>query len=232
MNYEEVYGKLHADHEKYFAGFTLKRYADRITELVKLTTPRRLLDYGSGKGYQYLLRRYHLKWAPYMCGFDSELENDGVDAFEGNELPHCYDLGVRQLRERSCAKGPDCYTTCPMIQRKSKEPCQKLPIFDGVFSTDMLEHIERDDVPLILDDVLSFITPDDRPTFAFFSVSCIPADKFLPDGRNVHVTMEQPQWWMPVLTAAFERSKAPRLRMRVCFEASAKTLVDHEWVRK
>jgi hypothetical protein len=39
--------------------------------------PDRLLDYGSGKGYQYLARRYHERW--------------------GGLLPHCYDIGVQQL---------------------------------------------------------------------------------------------------------------------------------------
>lgn len=223
MNYAETYGKLHADHEKYFAGFTLKRYADRITKLVELTTPRSLLDYGCGKGYQYLLHRYHLKWEKFMCGEDAERE------YIGNELPVCYDIGVRQLRQRCDIN--DCFKTCPRINRKAGGPCNKVPRFDGVFSTDMLEHIEREDVPMILDDMLGFISPDPRPTFAFFSVSCIPADKFLPDGRNVHVTMEPPEWWLPILTAAFDRAKASHLTMRVCFEADAKKLVDHEWSR-
>lgn len=219
MNYVEEYGNLHeSGAQKHFAGFTLKKYADRITECVKLTSPRSLMDYGSGKGYQYLLRRYHEKWAPFMM-------NDTPLA----ALPYCYDLGVRQLRERCEIK--DCFQTCPILHRKSKEPCKKVPRFDGVFSTDMLEHIERQDVPGILDDMLGFITTEDRPTFAFFSVSCIPADKFLRDGRNVHVTMEPPTWWDPILTTAFNKAVAvrPKLLMRVCFEASAKEHVDREW---
>jgi hypothetical protein len=50
-----------------------------ITELVKKTGAESILDFGSGKGYQYLLRRQHENW--------------GI-------LPYCYDPGVVQLQEK------------------------------------------------------------------------------------------------------------------------------------
>lgn len=65
---------------KRFPGYSLGAYVESIAKLVEEhlpeTGPRRMLDYGSGKGYQYLARRYHERW--------------GI-------LPHCYDIGVQQL---------------------------------------------------------------------------------------------------------------------------------------
>ena len=220
MDYAKVYGELHeSGAQKHFAGYTMKRYRDSIVEMVKASRPRLLLDYGSGKGYQYVDRAYHAAWAPFMAEGDKRA---GV--------PVCYDVGVRQLRQRACAGKKDCVEWCPFVHPKSKEACAKTPIFDGVFSTDMLEHIERKDLPRILSDMLGFLTWDDRPTFAFFSVSCIPADKFFPDGRNVHVTMEPPDWWMPLLDKSYLCAPGPQLRMRVMFE-TADAMVTRDWKR-
>ena len=78
-DYKKLYSEMHKN-DKYFPGYTLKKHADKVAELVKRTNPARLLDYGSGKGYQYLKLRLHERW--------------------GGLLPYCYDVGVRQLSER------------------------------------------------------------------------------------------------------------------------------------
>jgi hypothetical protein len=76
-DYAALYGPMH-ESEKHFSGKV--RHADVVARLVAETAPRSLLDYGSGKGYQYLSRRIHEKW--------------------GGLLPYCYDVGVRQLSRR------------------------------------------------------------------------------------------------------------------------------------
>jgi hypothetical protein len=83
MNYAEVYGEMHGN-QKYFPGFSITEYIDVIAEAVKACKPERILDYGSGKGYQYLVRREHEKW--------------------GGLLPYCYDVGVRHLSGRPPGK--------------------------------------------------------------------------------------------------------------------------------
>lgn len=79
MNYEEAYSCLHQN-EKYFPGYSIDPYVPQIKNLVNLVKPARILDYGSGKGFQYLVHRVHEQW--------------------GGTLPYCYDVGVRQLRTR------------------------------------------------------------------------------------------------------------------------------------
>lgn len=78
MNYEKEYGKLHERHPKLLSGYSIKNSVQDIAALVAEFKPTRLLDYGSGKGYQYLALRVHEAW--------------------GGPMPYCYDPGVVQLR--------------------------------------------------------------------------------------------------------------------------------------
>lgn len=77
--YIQKYKKLHRN-PKRFLGYSLKRHIDGVCEMIDLYNPNSLLDYGSGKGYQYLTRRLHERW--------------------GGILPFCYDPGVPALSEK------------------------------------------------------------------------------------------------------------------------------------
>lgn len=80
MNYADVYSWMHNRNPKWFSGYSIKPYVSEIAELIREHGATRLLDYGSGKGYQYLQLRVHERW--------------------GGLLPHCYDPGVRQLKKK------------------------------------------------------------------------------------------------------------------------------------
>lgn len=155
MDYAKAYGALHQN-DKRFPGYSAGAYADAIKELVEEHRPERLLDFGSGKGFQYLARRIHERW--------------------GGLLPHCYDVGVRQL------------SIMPEGQ------------FGGVICTDVLEHIERGDVPDILGKIFS---KSQSNGFVILGISCRPTKKTLPDGRDVHVTIEPPSWWKKQIEAVW-----------------------------
>lgn len=64
---------------------------------------------------------------------------------------------------------------------------------------DVLEHIE----PELLDNVLDDLQ---RVTLSIglFSVATEPALKTLPDGRNAHLIVEPPAWWLPKIMARFD----------------------------
>ena len=149
-NYAKLYQTYHTANPKQFSG---KLSAEQVAEIAALVTwaqPARLLDYGSGKGYQYLERRLHEQW--------------------GGLLPHCYDVGVIQIGKRPAGQ------------------------FGGIICTDVMEHIDEADVPLILDDVFGFVEPV-GPAFAYFHISTRPAGKEFEGGENVHLTVKPPQWW-------------------------------------
>lgn len=155
MDYAKVYTQLHEENPKAFAGNSIKNYVHDIASLVHLFGAKTLLDYGSGKGYQYLKHRVHEHW--------------------GGILPYCYDVGVRQLSEK-----PE-------------------GTFDGVICTDVMEHIEEQDVDAVLRDIFGYSN-----SFVFFCIACRAAKKKLPDGRNAHLTIQPPEWWEKKL---FEAAK-------------------------
>lgn len=57
-----------------FQGFTTTLFQEQIADLVRQHDAKTLLDYGSGKGHQYLVLRVQDAW--------------------GGILPHCYDPGI------------------------------------------------------------------------------------------------------------------------------------------
>lgn len=79
LDYGAMYRPLHtASRGKFFGGKV--RGLDAVVELVRLTSPRNMLDFGSGKGKQYTVRRQHEAW--------------------GGLRPHCYDVGVPEFAKR------------------------------------------------------------------------------------------------------------------------------------
>lgn len=155
---QEDYAKLYApfhENQKLFPGYTVERYVDTISALVERHSPESMLDYGCGKGYQYLGHRVHEKW--------------------GGMLPYCYDIGVRQLNARPNRK------------------------HDAVICTDVMEHIATPDIPEILKDIVSLCDIGPR-AFVFLGISCAPSkNKAFPDGRNVHLTVQLPEWWDEII---------------------------------
>jgi hypothetical protein len=132
---------------KRFRGKFTGGSVDCIRGLIERTESATLLDYGSGKGFQYTQRRQHEQW--------------------GGILPTCYDPGYIPY---------------------SAKPTTK---FDGVICTDVAEHIPKSDVGAFLVDVIGF-----AKKFVFFVIATAPSrHKRLPDGRNVHLTVEPPDWW-------------------------------------
>lgn len=82
-----------------------------------------------------------------------------------------------------------CYDPC-------YQPFNKLPDrkFDGVISTDVLEHCPEEDIPWIADEIFSYAN-----RFVFANVACYPAKKRLPSGENAHCTIRPPEWWNDIL---------------------------------
>ena len=69
---------------------------------------------------------------------------------------------------------------------------------DAVICTDVMEHVETECV----DNTLKYIASKAR-FMACFSIALEDANKFLPDGRNAHVTQKSPKWWANKLREHF-----------------------------
>lgn len=70
---------------------------------------------------------------------------------------------------------------------------------DIVVCTDVLEHIE----PELIGDVLDHLQSLAKKV-VFLVIATRPAKKCLPDGRNAHLIVEHPRWWMAALWDRFE----------------------------
>jgi tetratricopeptide (TPR) repeat protein len=70
---------------------------------------------------------------------------------------------------------------------------------DLVVCTDVLEHIEPENLDAVLDDLQRVVVK-----VGFFVIAARPAKKILPDGRNAHLIQEGPRWWLPKLCQRFE----------------------------
>lgn len=88
-----------------------------------------------------------------------------------------------------------CYDPC--YPPFSKYPAGR---FDGVISTDVLEHCPEEDIPWIIDEMFSFAT-----RFVFANVACYPARKRLPTGENAHCTIKPAEWWRDLINGIAAR---------------------------
>ena len=168
----KLYQTMHTQGEKQlglmpdetYPGIYALRHAVHIKELIDESGARTLLDYGSGKGYQYDLPKVTI---PGAGEWDSLIDYWDVDEVR------CFD---------------PCYA-----------PFSKFPEgnFDGVISTDVLEHCTAEDIPWIVTEMFSLAR-----LFVFVTVACYPAKSTLPNGENAHTTIRPAEWWKTIFANA------------------------------
>jgi hypothetical protein len=90
-------------------------------------------------------------------------------------------LGVKSVR---------CYD--PAVPEHSTFPAGEK--FDGVISTDALEHIPEDDIPWVLNEMFAAARK-----FVFATVAAFPAHKILPNGENAHACQNHWTWWKSLI---------------------------------
>jgi len=113
-----------------------------------------------------------LQYRPSRIVIDGRQVADGVAEYWGVDEVRCYDPGFAP------------HSTLPQ------------ETFDGVVSTDVLEHCPEEDLGWILDEIFGY-----AERFVFLNVACFPARKTLPNGENAHVTQRSPEWWRALVAA-------------------------------
>ena len=104
----------------------------------------------------------------YGCGKAIQyLKENGHEQYYNGIMPSLYDPGVTKY-----SKLPD-------------------ELFDGVICTDVLEHVEGEDLDSIIKEIFTKANK-----FVYFGICNVPADSYLPDGRNSHVTLKSFDWWV------------------------------------
>ncbi len=112
-------------------------------------------------------------------------------------------LNPKSLLDYGCGKGwilkslKESYPTCnmvgydPAVLEYQDVPNKK---FDCVFCVDVLEHIEPSCISNVLDHINQLST-----LLVWLRIDTLPARKRLPDGRNAHLIVEQPPYWLDLI---------------------------------
>lgn len=109
----------------------------------------------------------------YGSGKGRQYDDLHIQDAWGGIKPICYDPGYPPLATKPDSK------------------------FDGVITTDVAEHVPEDGIDAFLADVIGYAVK-----FAFFCIFTEPSRKFLPDGRNCHLTTRPRGWWVDRLEIA------------------------------
>lgn len=80
--------------------------------------------------------------------------------------------------------------------------------FEGVLSTDVVEHLAPFDAPWVLRDMFAR-----AERFVFVVAACYPAVKTLPDGRNAHTIVQPARWWLDQMALAGQSRPDVRWRL-------------------
>jgi trans-aconitate methyltransferase len=147
--------------------------------------------------YAKQLQQMHQK---HSIGFGVEPPSKLVEVINQNSIQSILDYGcgegnmmnkIQELFPNIKIYGYD-----PGVKRFSSIPEKT----DLVYSADVLEHFE----PEFIDEGL-------RKIFAiapihYHNIACHPAKKTLPDGRNCHLIVEQPNWWLEKIKSVLDPS--------------------------
>jgi hypothetical protein len=98
------------------------------------------------------------------------------------------------------------FSYCP-YEPSNPQYADKPEPTEMVACLDVLEHIEPECIDDVLDD-LKRVTE----CIGLFTVSCVPAAKVLPDGRNAHLIQEPAEWWLPKIMSRFELQSFQRTK--------------------
>jgi SAM-dependent methyltransferase len=113
------------------------------------------------------------QYRPMEILLDGRHVADGIAEYWDVDEVRCYDAGYAPYRELPAGS------------------------FDGVISTDVLEHCPEEDLAWIVSEIFAFAR-----RFVFLNVACFPANKHLPDGSNAHITVRPAQWWNALVSEA------------------------------
>ena len=135
--------------------------------------------------------RKGMQYRPQKIVLDGKHVADGIAEYWDTEV-RCFDPG---------------YAPYSILPREK---------FDGVISTDVLEHCPEEDLPWILDEILGYAN-----AFIYLNVACFPASKTLPSGENAHITVHPPEWWQGLVEPRAARRPEIIWELHAAFRAGA-----------
>lgn len=134
-----------------------------------------------------------------------------------HQIKHVLDYGAGQQTLKNALKDKfkaqiDCYD--PAVPELATPPSSA----EMVTCTDVLEHIEPENVDEVLDHIQSIAS-----RLVFLVIPTGPAAKVLPDGRNAHLIQQPVQWWLPKLLKRFDLISLNNTSSDIVFLGSKKS---------
>lgn len=83
----------------------------------------------------------------------------------------------------------------PAVKAFSSKPNRR---FDLVTSFDVLEHVERGSIAAVLEEIRDFSSK-----LVYLQIDLQPAVKRLSSGRNAHILLAPPDWWLAQISSVF-----------------------------
>ena len=128
-----------------------------------------------------------------------ELEKHGspqeiVNLIEKTNSKTLLDFGCGQGIQYTEWKVHDKYGfPLPTLYDPSIEKYSELPeeTFDGIISTDVMEHIPEEEINSVLEYIFTHATK-----FVYIKLSTKIACTILPNGKNAHATVKPISWWV------------------------------------
>ena len=167
-----LYGRMHVEGETRL-GIPPEQTFPGQSLFAHLAPIKRLIDAHGARTILDYGAGKGLQYRPRPIVVDGRHVADGVAEYWDVDEVHCYDPGYAPHSARPEGR------------------------FDGVISTDVLEHCPEEDLAWILGEIFAYAT-----RFVYLNVACFPARKHLPSGENAHVTVRAPQWWRDQVAAA------------------------------
>jgi len=143
----------------------------------------------------------------YGAGKGRVYAQRNIKLHDGRVIPSVQDyLGVDHIA---------CYD--PAVPAHWNFPSER---FDGVISTDALEHCPQEDMPWIVEEMFSAARK-----FVYANVASYPAQKRLPNGENAHATQQPAQWWDKLLRSCAARHPGVTYRFTIREKAGKRSLL-------
>lgn len=167
------------------------------------------LDDIASPSYREQLR---LKHASVRWGKHGHCHADDVRAW-------AQELGAVDVLDYGCGRGTlkpalapmRCYEFDPGVIGK-----EQLPKPAGIVAcTDVAEHLEPDRLDGVLEHIYKLAVQG-----AYFVISCRPAREILADGRNAHLSIHEPDWWLKKLKKVGWKIKRHESRKGLCVWAA------------
>lgn len=167
-----LYGRMHVEGETRL-GIPPEQTFPGQSLFAHLASIKRLIDLHGARTILDYGAGKGLQYRPRPIVLDGRHVADGVAEYWDVDEVHCYDPGYAPHSARPEGR------------------------FDGVISTDVLEHCPEEDLAWILGEIFGYAA-----RFVYLNVACFPARKTLPNGENAHVTLRAPEWWRDQVAAA------------------------------